>query len=152
MSVAVLLSACAERTVIEDFAGEPSERSATLELRSSPEEPIGLLTFRGEEQEGELGTHCWATQCVDFIGPPTPKRFTEIPGNFEIDLRGEGEAESISVGRPQEEKFGPLVDERQILVRNGKARLELEPGRYMLVVFARWMEGDAVLTFGLDVV
>lgn len=151
--ICLFLSACAGRAEPGSTAGEPSpEAVAVLELEASPDAPVGSFTWEGEEQEGNLGTHCWTTQCVDFIGPPTPTTFTEIPGDLEIRLDGDGSAESISVGHPPEEEFGTLVDEQEVPARNGRAQLDLEPGRYVLVVFATWSgQGDAVLTFGLDV-
>lgn len=146
----LLLAACAG---VVDSARPGSEPpgAATLELRSTPDEPLGILTWAGDEVQAELGTHCWATQCVDFIGPPTPTTFTEVPGDLGIELTGDGNADSVSVGRPPEEEFGPLVDEQQVPVKNGRIQLDLEPGRHLLVIFATWDEGDAVLTFGLDV-
>jgi len=143
------LPACAQEA--SPGGGPPGTPDAViLELRSAEEAPIGVLSFDGEDQAGELGTHCWSTRCIDLIGPPTPKTFSDVPGNALIELRGDGRAGSLSVGRPPEEKFGQLGDERTIPVKNGRARLDLEPGRYVLVVFATWPGGDAVLTFGLD--
>jgi hypothetical protein len=143
------LPACAQEATLD---GEPPARPdpVILELRSAEKAPIGVLSYGGEDQAAELGTHCWSTRCVDFIGPPTPKTFSEVPGNALIELQGDGRAGSLSVGRPPEEKFGQLGDERTIPVKDGRARLDLEPGRYVLVVFATWPDGDAVLTFGLD--
>jgi hypothetical protein len=146
----LLLSSCAEGTAPGGSPTEPSP-TALLELRSSPEAPLGLFAWEGEEQEGNLGTHCWSTQCVDFVAPPPPLSFTEIPGDLEVELTGDGNAETITVGRPPEEPIGVPEGEREVPVRDGRARLDLEPGRYMLVVFATWNEGDAVLTFGLEV-
>jgi hypothetical protein len=132
--------------------GQPLARPdpVILELQSAEKAPIGALSYGGEDQAGELGTHCWSTQCVDFIGPPTPKAFTPVPADGVIELRGDGQTDSISVGRPPKEEFGQLGDERTIRVKDRRARLDLEPGRYVLVVFATWPGGDAVLTFGLD--
>lgn len=121
-----------------------------LELQSAEKAPIGVLSYGGEDQAGELGTHCWSTRCVDFIGPPAPTAFTPIPADGVIELRGDGETDSLTVGSPSEEEFGQLGDERAIRVKDGRARLDLEPGRYVLVVFATWPGGDAVLTFGLE--
>ncbi|MGH2692985.1 MAG: hypothetical protein ACRDHM_10870 [Actinomycetota bacterium] len=151
LALVLALSGCAEQTA-PGGEGKPLTRPdpVILELQSDEKEPIGLLSYGGEDQAGELGTHCWATQCVDFIGPPTPKTFTEVPGDAVIELTGDGEAESISVGAPPSEEFGQLGDEKEIQVEDRRARLDLEPGRYVLVVFARWNEGDAVLTFGLE--
>lgn len=89
-----------------------------------------------------------------LTGEPSPQTAAielRSTGDVEIRLDGDGDAESISVGHPPEEEFGPLVDEREVPIRNGRAQLDLDAGRYVLVVFARWLEGDAVLTFGLDV-
>ena len=145
------LPACAQEV---SPGGEPLARPdpVILELRSAEKAPVGVLSFGGEDQAGELGTHCWTTRCVDFIGPPAPKTFTEVPGDAVIELRGDGDADSISVGRPPKEEFGQLGNERTIPVEGGRARLDLEPGRYALVVFATWPGGDAVLTFGLEAV
>ena len=144
-------SSCAED--VPRPGGQPPVRQdpVILELQSADKEPIGLLSYGGEDQAGLLGTHCWATQCVDFIGPPTPKAFSEVPGDAVIELEGDGSAESLTVGTPPEQEFGQLGEEREIRVEDGRARLDLEPGRYVLVVFARWNEGDAVLSFGLEV-
>jgi hypothetical protein len=151
--ICLFLSACAGRAEPGGTAEEPSpEAVAILVLDSSPDAPLGSFTWEGVKQEGNLGTHCWTTKCVDFIGPPTPTTFTDVPGDLEIRLDGDGNAESMSVGHPPEEEFGPPVDESQVQVQNDQAQLNLEPGRYMLVVFATWVgQGDAVLTFGLDV-
>jgi hypothetical protein len=146
----LLLAACAGRSSPAG-PGSESPASATLELVATPEEPQGIFTWDGEDVQAELGTHCWTTQCVDFIGPPTPTTFTEIPGDLTIDLTGDGRADSISVGHPPEEEFGPLVDEEQVPVENDRVQFDLEPGRYVLVIFATWDEGDGVLTLGLDV-
>jgi hypothetical protein len=149
--ICLFLFSCAGRAAPGGSEAEPSP-TALLELQSSSDEPLGSFTWEGEEQEGNLGTHCWSTRCVDFIGPPAPTTFAEIPDELEVELTGDGSAESISVGHPPKEEFGALVDEHQVSVRDGRARLNLEPGRYVLVVFATWAgEGDAVLTFGLEV-
>lgn len=151
--ICLLLSACAGPAEPGGTAGEPSpEAVAVLELESSAEAPLGSFTWQRDEQGGNLGTHCWATQCVDFIGPPLPTTFTEVPGDLDVRLDGDGSAESLSVGHPPDEEFGSLVDEQEVPVQADRAELHLEPGRYVLVVFATWAgEGDAVLTFGLEV-
>jgi hypothetical protein len=153
LALFLALTGCAEGAS-SGPQGQPPVRpdAAILELQSADKEPIGLLSYGGEDQPGELGTHCWTTRCVDFIGPPTPKTFTEVPGDVVIELEGDGRAESITLGQPPDEEFGQLVDEREIKVDGGRAQLDLTPGRYVLMVFATWSEGgDAVLTFGLDV-
>ena len=132
-------------------SGSPQPEPITIELQANEKDPTGLLSYDGEDQPGQLGTRCWGTRCIDFIGPPTPKTFTEVPGDGVIEIRGDGKAESISIGSPPEEEFGQLVGERELPVRSGHAELDLEPGRYVLVVFARWDQGDAVVTFGLQV-
>lgn len=151
--IVLLLGACAEEAAPGGVTGEPpADQTATLELRSSEEAPEGILTWDGKSYDAELGTHCWTTQCMDFVGPPVPTTFAPVPGDLEIELTGDGQAESVSVGRPSEDPIGPLQDEQEVTVRNGHITLDLEPGRYILVVFATWEgQGDAVLTFGLDV-
>ena len=151
-AVLLALSACAE-PASPGGQGEPLAQPdpVILELQSAEKAPIGLLSYGGEDQAAELGTHCWTTRCVDFIGPPTPKLFTEVPGDAVVELAGDGEAESVTIGTPPEEEFGQLGNEREVEVKDGRARLDLEPGRYVLVVFATWDGGDAVLSFGLDV-
>jgi hypothetical protein len=146
----LLLGACAEEASPGGVTGEPSG-NATLELRSSEEAPEGAFTWDGETYDAELGTHCWTTMCVDFAGPPVPKAYAPIPGDLEIELAGDGNAESVTVGRPSDEEFGPLEDEREVEMRSGRLTLDLDPGRYVLVVFATWDQGDGVLAVGLDV-
>lgn len=148
VSLAVFLSACSQ------IAGEGSAPRTpdpiVLELVSVEKAPMGVLSYGGEDQAGALGTHCWANRCVDFVGPPSPKAFTEVPENGTIELQGDGKAESITIGREPKEEFGQLRDEREVRVENGRAQLDLQPGSYVLIVFATWPEGDAVLTFGLE--
>ncbi len=149
----LLLGACAEEAAPGGVTSEPpADQNATLELRSSEEAPEGVLTWDGKSYDAELGTHCWTTQCVDFVGPPVPTTNAPVPGDLEVELTGDGTAGSVTVGRASDEPIGPLQDERELEVRNGRVTLDLEPGRYILVVFATWEgQGDAVLAFGLDV-
>ncbi len=145
------LTSCTEETPPRQAQPPVRQDPVILELQSAEAEPIGLLSYGGEDQAGGLGTHCWAIQCVDFTGPPTPKTFTEVPGDAVIEVIGDSTAQDISVGTLPEEEFGQPGNERQVKVKGGRARLDLEPGRYVLVVFATWSEGDAVLSFGLEV-
>jgi hypothetical protein len=150
LGLCLILTACAGRNTPAGPGSEPPA-SATLELVATPEAPQGVFTWNGDDVQAELGTHCWTTQCVDFIGPPTPTTFTAVPGDLEIQLTGDGSSDSISVGHPPKEEFGPLVDEQHVPVENGRVQLDLEPGQYVLVVFATWDQGDGVLTLGLEV-
>lgn len=147
----IALTGCTEEAAPGDGRPPLPPDSVILELRSAAKEPMGLLSYGDEDQAGELGTHCWSNRCIDFTGPPSPKAFTEVPGDGIIELQGDGKAESITIGREPKEQFGQLRDERRVRVENGRARLDLEAGRYVLLVFATWPGGDAVLTFGLEV-
>ena len=152
LALILLLAGCAQEAS-PGAQGQPPVRPdpAVLELRSAEKEPIGLFSYGGEDQAGELGTRCWSTMCVDFIGPPPPKTYTEVPRDVVIELGGDGKAESITIGQPPKEEFGQLVGEREVKVEDGRVRLDLTPGRHVLMVFATWPGGDAVMTFGLDV-
>jgi hypothetical protein len=130
---------------------QPQGDSIAIELQSGKTEPTGLLAFGEQQQEGSLGTHCWATQCVDFAAPPTPQEFTQVPGDIEIQFLGDGSAEDLSVGRPPEDPLSPPEDQQEVQIKDRRAQLDLEPGRYVLVIFALWDDGDASLTFGLEV-
>ncbi|MGH2710294.1 MAG: hypothetical protein ACRDH9_03705 [Actinomycetota bacterium] len=147
----LLLAACGQQAEPGGLTGEPAEGGPlTIQLRSGEEEPTAVLSYGGAEQAGSLGTHCWATQCVDFVAPPTPQAFTPVPANAEIEFGGDGTAESLSVGRPTEDPLAPPADLQEVRIRNGRAQLELEPGRYVLVLFGLWEDGDAIFTFGVE--
>ena len=151
LTLALLISACGEKAdsgLTGESGGQPDQ--ITLELDANTPEPIGLLSYGSVEQEGQLGTHCWLEQCVDFVTPPTPLDFTEIPTDVEIEFTGDGYPGSLSVGRQADAPIAPLEDEREIDIEDGHAELELEPGRYVLVVFATWSEGDAQFAFGVE--
>jgi hypothetical protein len=152
LTLGLLLSACgqeAEPGLTGDSQGQPD--AIAIELQSGEAEPAGLLSYGDAQQEGLLGTHCWADQCVDFAAPPVPEQFTQIPGDSEIQFLGDGSAETLSVGRPPADPLSPPEDQREIQVKDRRAQLDLEPGTYVLVVFALWDEGDATMTFGLEV-
>jgi hypothetical protein len=129
-----------------------SEGSATIELGAGPKKPIGTFTYRESKATAQIGTYCWTIQCVDVIGPPTPEVFTPVPAQLDIEFTGAGAVGSLDVGVPPKKPFAPAKNRRRIPIEENHATLNLDPGRYMLEIFAVWEEGDAVLTFGIEVV
>ena len=128
-----------------------SSGSATIELGTGPKKPVGTFTYAESRATAQLGTYCWTTQCVDVIGPPTPEVFTPVPGQLQIEFIGAGAVGSLDVGVPPKKPFTPPKNSQRIPIEENHATLNLDPGQYMLVVFAVWEQGDAVLTFGVEV-
>jgi hypothetical protein len=154
LTLFLALSACGQEAQTGLTGGDqPSSESGPVivELRSGKEVPTALLTAGGEDQQGQIGTYCWATQCVDAAAPPTPEIYTRIAAETEIEFNGDFDDVTVSVGRPAEEPLSPPQDEQEVNVRNGRADLQLGSGRHVLVVFALWGQGDASFTFGLEV-
>ena len=134
------------------FGEKPNRpEGVVIELSGGKNEPTGVLTYKGDSQEGVLGTHCWTSQCVDFAAPPPAASFTETRPNVEVMFKGEGKPESLMVGIPQAQPLDQTTGLLEIQIRHERAYLELTTGRHVLVVFALWDQGDAVLTFGLEV-
>jgi hypothetical protein len=129
-----------------------TEGVATIDLSAGRKKPEVTFTYGDSVAEAGIGTRCWNNSCVDTVGPPTPEVFTPVPGDLEIEFTGAGVPGSLDVGTPPKEDFGEPENSRRIELQNNHATLNLDPGRYMLLVFAVWDEGsDAVLSFGVEV-
>ena len=149
--LALLAPACAR-------AGEPGAQpenqpdTAVLTIEAREDAPVATLTYGDETQQAALGTRCWATQCVDYIGPPQPEAFTRVPAGTMLVLEADQAARvSATIGTPADEEFQPAVGAREFDLTDGREALDLDPGRYVLELFVTWRsQGDAVMTLGLE--
>ena len=131
----------------------PTAGDAVLSIVAEARAPVATLEFEDQHQRAALGTRCWATSCVDYIGPPPPRSFTRVPQGVTLRLDAVDARVSAMIGRPPEEEYGQTVGAREMDLTDGRERLDLPPGRYVLELFVRWRsQGDAVFTLGLEIV
>ncbi|MGH2686660.1 MAG: hypothetical protein ACRDJP_14440, partial [Actinomycetota bacterium] len=125
---------------------------ALLTLAAEEDAPVAELSFEEDHQRAALGTRCWALSCIDFVGPPPPRRFTTMPRGTILRVESDAARISATIGEPADEEFGPLVGAREIDLTDGRETLDLEPGRYVLELFVMWRaQGDAVMTLGIEI-
>lgn len=134
-------------------APSPTAADAVLTIVAEERAPVATLDFEGQRQRAALGTRCYANSCVDYIGPPPPRSFTRVPRGVTVKIDASDARISATIGRPPTEEFGQTVGAREMDFTDGRERLDLPPGRYVLELFVTWRaQGDAVFTLGLEIV
>ena len=155
-----------------------STPTPTPSLTSSgrPEPPLATLVIAGKEQIAGLGSYCWRYEdgrplCTSSIGIPTAQDALPADSPFTARLRlpverpvtesqltvyrvtVDDQLDSVARGlrwwRPKGETREPLT-----LTLEGETTVELslEPGLYVLSLFARWKgHGDAAYGFLVEV-
>ncbi len=157
-------------------SSEPSERTAGSGPPGGTDgsrPPESTLSYGGETVSGALGTYCWSSDsgsiCVDKIGVPVNQEALTAPAGstltFEYggrtldslsvtaDRIGQGnhleKADGISVLVPEGGGKG-YQDVRLQSSRSGnRARIvaDLPAGKYVVAVFVRVPQGDALYGF-----
>jgi hypothetical protein len=143
----------------------------------SIEPPLAVLVIDGEKQVAGVGSYCWsepqggnetAAVCADMVGIPTVEKplpvgssfdarlelpLDEAPETLNMEVIGVTDADIVETRdglywwRPKagEHHELPLAAPHTFL-------LDLEPGRYVLSVFARWPNrGDVNYGFLVEV-
>jgi hypothetical protein len=149
------------------------------EVASPPmtEPPPAVLAINGRTQVAGVGTYCWSdasggretvSVCADMIGIPTAEQPLAVEGSFsarlELPLDQPPETlgldvipvtdEDVIEARDSLRWWRPQVGEHHDLPLDTPSRfsLDLEPGLYVLSVFARWSErGDVNYGFLVEV-
>jgi hypothetical protein len=148
-----------------------------MDVVDDPEEiepPPAILTVAGQEQVSGIGSFCWSGNareggqvhlCVDTVGLPTAPEPLAVSGSFTVTFR-------LPIAEQPQElslRIIPVTDQDQLDVgsapwrwwpgRAGTRRvlpltqepglaLSLDPGLYLLSLFARWPErGDVAYGF-----
>ncbi len=158
-------------------AVSPTSRPITTtpepEFRSPPP---ATLTVEGAEQTSGVGTYCWTTEgmggiCADYIGVPTPAEPLRVtsPMLAVLELQVEDRPDSLSLAVfavsagmdqlpdnpdlsswPFPQEFESRRDLE--LASSTPFELSLEPGLYVVSVFAAWDDlGDVNYGFLIDV-
>lgn len=142
---------------------QPAARRAILELRAERDAPIASLSFDGQTATAAPATYCWGQRCVDAFGFPPPTETVSVPAGTALELAGDATEADVSIAEPpagEGDEPLPPGDTVQELRLNGDAEtIDVPPGSYWLVVFARWEgdapvvggAGDASFAFGLEV-
>ena len=149
---------------------------STLTLSGRPEPPLATLVIAGKEQTAGLGSYCWRYEdgrplCTSSIGIPTAQDALPADSPFTARLR-------LPFERPVTESqltvYSVTVDDQLDSVARGSrwwrskgeasepftltlegetiVELSLEPGLYVLSLFARWQgHGDAAYGFLVEV-
>jgi hypothetical protein len=128
---------------------------AVLCLVAREQAPEAVLFVGTERVEGVAGSSCWTTvtggegvaSCVDTVWPPEIERYIQIERGAEILLVGDAAEVDVSLA-----ELGSGDRLRRVGLKDGRARLTIGPGRYLLDVFATWPQGDASFGFGVKVV
>ncbi|HEX6261304.1 MAG TPA: hypothetical protein VF097_00505 [Actinomycetota bacterium] len=162
LTLAALAVGCAE--VGEDRTPEvgplatPSPSpggGATLTLVAAPEGPLARLRGGGQEVEVDAHTSCWdspgVSTCVDGF-PTEPEAYVEVRRGGTLTVSGDAETVEVGVARFRP---GDVAAELQVVqdlpLEDGSATIDVEPGRYLLQVFATFEEGDGAFALGLRV-
>jgi hypothetical protein len=153
------------------FAGAGPSHSPNLDT----EPPSALLVIGDQEQSSGIGSYCWpdysegVALCLDKVGLPTTPNPLQVTGPFTtqfsipfpdlpdtlsltaIPVTFEDQMESDSAGmrwwppKPGDSFDLPLAPPHQL-------ELNLEPGLYVLSVFAQWQDiGDVLYGFLVEV-
>lgn len=133
----------------------PSTSNLTLRLVATPEGPVARLTGAGRVIEGSPHTSCWTTPegglCVDGF-PTAPETFLEAPRGSSLRLAGTAETVEVGLARLRP---GDVAAEIQVVqdlpLEDGRAIIDVEPGEYLLQIFATFPEGDGAFSLGLRV-
>ena len=164
----VLSSACSQPIPTKDIEAPPAK---PVDL-SSP--PPAILHVGELAQEGGMGSYCWTdgdagvALCADTMGVPTVAEplpiGTSLQGSFELLVPGNPQELVLMVIPVSDQEtpapatngllfWQPVPSTQQInlpLLPIASFRVELDPGKYVLNLFARWPKyGD--VTYGFPV-
>ncbi|MFN8590116.1 MAG: hypothetical protein U0031_01560 [Thermomicrobiales bacterium] len=130
----------------------------TLAQESLPEPPhMTLRAANGQEQQGGIGTYCWATACVDKLGTPFPETPLDVavgdPLLLDISVLGPVRQLAYDIWPyvpPRLAPQSPVVDESAPPLAKRRLRnpdsaisvpIDLPPGIYAIEVFADVRKG-----------
>lgn len=127
----------------------------TLTLIAASEGPVARLTGRGGEVEAAPFTACWTmpdgSLCSDGF-PTAPEAFLEVPQGSTIGVAGDADTVTAGVARFRRGEVGVLIQEvRDLPLEDGTAIIDVDPGDYVLQVFATFEQGDGSFALGLRV-
>lgn len=129
-------------------------------IRPGPE--ATLVTANGAAHTAAAGTRCWAGACIDYVGPLTNVTPIAVAPGERLTL-------TFAPGVPREQTLqwlpvtgaaphpGPggiawsMPPGGGIPAQPGSLAAPAEPGRYLLVSFAWWAQGDAGHAWYLEV-
>jgi hypothetical protein len=151
---------------------ELSERTDSSETSDGPggsRPPQSTLSYGGETVSGALGTYCWVSVCADAVGIPVNEEALTVPAGSTLTFAYGGKkldslsvsADRIGQGNHLEKIAGGSVlvpDEggkgyQEIRLQSSRsgtqARVaaELPAGKYVVAVFVRVPQGDALYGF-----
>ena len=142
--------------------------------------PLARLESGGTTQIADLGSYCWGGGCLDGPGVSTSSMplpiessssiylrlpLDEVPDHLSMNVMFISPVGSLEYDPPYDEIHGPtagwsyekpgreLLDLGKLpLQREQEIKLALEPGYYVLVIFAAWRDyGDVKYGFLLEV-
>jgi len=154
----------------EDFRGH------TLKEDRSQDPPPVILSINGQEQVSALGTYCWSQPgaevgvCADAIGIPTQQEPLQVaspalasftfaipqpPSFLQLDVSDTADAEELDFdarGLRWWRYFPDSLGQNLPMDNPSEFHLAIEPGVYILRLFAQWEElGDVTYGFLVDV-
>src|SRR5215216_1520414 len=124
--------------------------------------PESTLSYGGQTVSGALGTYCWSSDsgsiCVDKVGVPVNEETLTVPAGSTLTFEYGGRTlDSLSVtaeliGRgnvPDEGSKGHQEIQLQSSRSGDRARIvaDLPAGKYVVAVFVRVPQGDALYGF-----
>jgi hypothetical protein len=132
-----------------------SQPPSTTPQPSRP--PDAYLRSRAGERRGNLGSYCWNSGgqglCADSAAPQgRPKSGLRIGQKEAVILRYATSQDPRDDPRIEFWQDGKVVGKAITQNRNPAVfRVAVPPGRYWLLAFARWTQGDTSHTFPIDV-
>lgn len=154
-------------------SSEPSERTAGSDPPGGSRPPESTLSYGGETVSGALGTYCWSSDsgsiCVDKIGVPVNEEALTAPAGSTLTFEYGGrtlDSLSVTADRIGQGNHLEKVDGISVLVPEGRGKgyqdirlqssrsgnrarivADLPAGRYVVAVFVRVTQGDALYGF-----
>jgi hypothetical protein len=120
---------------------------------------MGVLTFSGRSQIGDLGSNCWThldaegnggvTRCADFVEPVPSNDPVPVPAGAPI--RMDSDAKSVHGALHVMDGDGGELEMRKSLNDLRSATVDVPPGEYLLEVSASWPQGSALIYFSIQV-
>jgi len=131
----------------------PTSHGATL-LVVGGRSPSAALSLGGATQTGARGSYCWTSEssgvCGDAVPFGEPDRWLDLPLGESVVLGGDASSIQLTLTRANGGQNRPV--ETGSLRPGDRFPLPGEEGaagRYALVAFGRWPQGDAEFQFGI---
>ena len=127
---------------------EPGRVTATFDVKTGEHFPSANLTFDGRTQEGTASSFDWGGGIYDTVVPEV-NGFLAIPRGSELVV--DGTAQSVT-GQLEDPRGFPFERIEGLDLSSGRATLDAEPGRYVLMFQAMWPQGTIPFYFGIEIV